>query len=858
MTPRIASTNKTTAPETHSAIQVPQANARLWTLPNGLTIIVQEDHSAPVASLQAWCMTGSIHEDRWLGAGLSHLLEHLLFKGTEKRSGQEIAQHVQNVGGYINAYTSFDRTVYWIDIPSKGVDSALDILADAVMNSTLPEEEFEKEREVIRREFAMNYDDPDRISNLELFEGAYTTHPYRMPVIGYMDVFNALTRQDVLDYYHSRYVPNNIFFVVVGDVDPEKIHEQLAAFFEEHPRSPLPPLYLPEEPLQMGRREVHKEFETELTRLHLAWHIPGITHPDVPALDILAAVLGDGRSSRFYRELREKQALTHSVSAYSYTPQHPGLFGVEAVLDPEKRHAVTDAVLAMIEEIKQQGVTFEELAKAKKQYLANHINHLATMRGKASDLGSNWLITRNLDFSKVHMEALQKVTSADVQRVAATWLQAQNLTITSLNPTGTLAAEATAQKPPQAGPIQKFTLSNGLTLLVREDPRLPLVSMVTAFKAGLLAETKETNGVTPLCARVNLKGTTTRTAEQIAEEIESNGGHISSDAGNNSVSFAVKVMQPDLRLGLSILADVVQNPAFAEANIAREKEAILAAIKSEEEEVTVVARHLLRENLFGSHPYGLRGHGTVESVNGLTADHLRAFHRKYLCAKNNVLAVYGNVKASEVLELVEAQFAGMNPGQAELTHVPSAPALSEARTVELQKDKAQAILMVGYHGVDLFSPDRAVLELIDEACSDLASRFFIRIREEMGLAYFVGTSQMTGLAQGPFVFYLGTSPERVEEVKAALLDEIRYLAENGITEAELSRSKEKYLGQEEIRNQSEDAFAFVTALDELYGLGYNHYEKMKAEISAITVEDTRRVAQKYFRDQASILAVVKP
>jgi len=190
--------------------------------------------------------------------------------------------------------------------------------------------------------------------------------------------------------------------------------------------------------------------------------------------------------------------------------------------------------------------------------------------------------------------------------------------------------------------------------------------------------------------------------------------------------------------------------------------------------------------------------------------------------------------------------------------VPSAPALSEARTVELQKDKAQAILMVGYHGVDLFSPDRAVLELIDEACSDLASRFFIRIREEMGLAYFVGTSQMTGLAQGPFVFYLGTSPERAEEVKAALLDEIRYLAENGITEAELSRSKEKYLGQEEIRNQSEDAFAFVTALDELYGLGYNHYEKMKAEISAITVEDTRRVAQKYFRDQASILAVVKP
>jgi zinc protease len=858
MKPNIASPTKTVTADAHSAIQVPQATARVWTLANGLTIIVQEDHSAPVASLQAWCKTGSIHEDQWLGGGLSHLLEHLLFKGTPSRSGSEIAQQVQNAGGYINAYTSFDRTVYWIDIPSKGATTALDILADAVMNSTLPAEEFEKEREVIRREFAMTYDDPDRISSHDLFEAAYSTHPYRMPVIGYMDVFNALTREDVLAYYRSRYVPNNLFFVIVGDVNPEEIHAQLTAFFSEHPRRPLPPLYLPAEPAQLGKRELHKEFATELTRLHLAWHIPGITHPDVPALDILAAVIGDGRSSHLYRELREQTALVHSVSAYSYTPQHPGIFGVEAVLDPEKQEEATRAILEIIERAKEQGVTPTELAKAKKQYLASHVNHLATMRGKASDLGSNWLITRNLDFSNLHLKSLQRVTSEDIRRVANLYLHEENLTVTSLNPPGALAAEIAAHPPLQAGPIQKFTLPNGLTLLVREDPRLPLVSMVTVFKAGLLAETAANNGLTALCARVMLKGTTTRSAGQIADEIESSGGHIGCDAGNNSLSFSVKVMQPDLRLGLNILADVIQNPAFAEANLAREKDALLAAIKSEEEEMTVVARHLLRENLFANHPYGLRGHGTVESVANLTAADLRAFHTQFLCAKNGVLAIYGNVKATEVLLLVEAEFARLNPGQPELLAPPSPTPITAARTVELRKDKTQAILMVGYHGVNLYHPDRAVLELIDEACSDLASRFFIRIREEMGLAYFVGTSQMTGLAPGPFVFYLGTDPARVDEVRAALLDEIAHLAEHGLTAAELSRAKEKYLGQEEIRNQSEDAFAFVTALDELYSLGFAHHETMKAEISAITIEDTRRVAQKYFRDQPGILAIVKP
>ena len=273
---------KAAAAEDSATITFPPSSAQKWVLPDGLTIIVQEDHSAPVASVQAWCATGSINEDERLGAGLSHILEHMLFKGTKTRSTNAIAQKIQDVGGYINAYTSFDRTVFWIDVPKAGVETALEVLSDAMMNSTLPPEEYAKEQEVIRREFAMGFDDPDRMTGQLLFATAYQRHPYRLPVIGQMEIYNQLTQEQVMQYYKSRYVPNNLTFVVVGDVDAEKVRKQLADFFKAYPEQSLKPVFIPEEPPQLGRREVHNEFATELTRLAFAWHIPEITHPGCP------------------------------------------------------------------------------------------------------------------------------------------------------------------------------------------------------------------------------------------------------------------------------------------------------------------------------------------------------------------------------------------------------------------------------------------------------------------------------------------------------------------------------------------------------------------------------------------------
>src|SRR5437660_5084104 len=475
-----------------SVVNFPPSTAQKWILPNGLTIIVQEDRSAPVASVQAWCATGSIYEDQHLGAGLSHSLEHMLFKGTKTRSTNEIAQKIQGVGGYINAYTSFDRTVFWIDVTKDVVSTALGILADAMVNSTLPPDEYNKEQEVIRREFAMGMDDPDRMTGLLLFATAYQRHPYRFPVIGELEIYNQLTQEQVMQYYKTRYVPNNLTFIVAGDVDAEKVRQQLTNLIKPYPEKSLQPVFVPAEPPQFGRREVHQEFATELTHLSLAWHIPEVTSPDVPALDLLSTILGEGRSSRLYRRVREEAGLAFSIAAFSYTPGDPGLFGIDATVDPKKREAAEQLALRIVDELKQGGVTTEELGKAKKITLSHHLGALTTMRGQASDIGANWLLTRDLNFSRHYLDAVQKVTLDDIKRVAASYLTENNLTVISLNPKGSLATKTEGVKAGALGEIQKFELSNGLRLLVREDPRLPLVAMGAVFRGGLLAETPQT------------------------------------------------------------------------------------------------------------------------------------------------------------------------------------------------------------------------------------------------------------------------------------------------------------------------------------------------------------------------------
>ena len=841
-------------------IPVLPPGTRIEFLENGLAIIVREDHSAPVVSAQVWCRAGSIHEGRWLGAGLSHVLEHMLFKGTSTRPGSRIDQEVQDAGGYMNAYTSFDRTVYYINVPSTGARVAIDILADIAQHATLPEDELAKELDVIRREMDMGEDDPGRKSGRRLFETAYTTSPYRYTVIGYLDIFNRLTREDVLNYYRSKYAPNNLFFVIAGDIDANEVIAQLRAAFKDAKAQPLPSEFLPSEPRQTAPREVVEEASIELGHLHYSWHIPDVRHPDVPALDVLAVILGNGYSSRLYQEVREKAGLVHSIDAWTYNPGLPGLFGMSAIFDAGELELVKLALLAEIERIRRQPVADKELRKAVNQFVAGQLGTRKTMSGQAQDLGGNWLAASDLNFSERYLAAVKRLTPADLQRAANTHLTPENRTLYALLPKGSRPAIelSTDQKIDQ--PIQKFELPNGLRLLVKEDHRLPLVQFRMAFQGGVLGETPADNGLAQLMSKTLIKGTPTRTAEQIAEEMESLGGHIDSYGGNNSFGVNAEVLSEDFEAGLDVLADVILNASFPEDVVEREREVQLASIRARRDDLLPSAGLLMRRTLFAGRGYGKDQLGSEESVTSLTVTQARELHRRLTVPNNGVLAIFGDVKADTVKTAIEKHFTNwrrndaVKPGALPAEDFsPTAPQhVAEAR------DKKQAVLVIGFAGVTMFDGDRHALDLIQEACSDLGSRLFMRIRDELGLAYYVGAQNFAGLAPGYFSFYAGTSPESAKQVEAEIMKEVAALRDSGLTEVELRRSKAKIVGHKKIYRQDIGNLAMNTALDELYGLGMLHHEREDALIEAVTLDDVKRIAHRVLNPQRVVVAMIKP
>ena len=847
----------TTFPKSPTLSSIPQG-VRLTTLENGLTLIVREDHSAPVVSAQAWCRAGSIDEGRAVGAGMSHVLEHMLFKGTATRPAGRIDQEVQEAGGYMNAYTSFDRTVYWINVPNTGARVAIDVLCDITQHATIPSEELTKELDVIRREMDMGHDDPGHKSARRLFETAYTRSPYRFPIIGHLDIFNALTRDDIFQYYREKYAPNNLFFVVVGDIDAGEVEAQIREAFAKTPSRSVPTNPLPEEPRQTAPREMIEEGPIELGHFHFSWHIPDLRHPDIAPLDVLATLLGSGRSSRLYQQIREKKGLVNAAEAWTYNPGNPGLFGASAVIDADKFQAAAAAILHEVERMKQKPVTAAELSKAVKQFVAGTLSSRKTMQGQAQDLGSSWLAANDLNFSERYLATVKKLKPADLQRVARLYLTEENRTLYALLPRGSSAVVSKVTETHSEKAIQRFVLPNGLRLLIKEDHRLPFVEFRSVFQGGVMVESEEDNGLTQLMTKMLLQGTKKQTAEEIAQAIESVGGSISSYGGNNSLGVSLEVMNSDLADGMELLADVLLNPVFPNAALERERQIQLAEIRSQKDHLLSLADGKCREAMFGRSGYGLQARGTEPSVSSLRTADLRRLHVALIQPKNCVLSIFGAVDTSKVRALVQRRLGHWRGKNSPPKSVHASPLLTEVKRVTTSVDKKQAVLILAFPGATLHHPDRFALELVQEALSDLGSRLFVRIRDELGLAYYVGAQNFLGVAPGFFSFYVGTDPENAARVERELLQEAAKLQAEGLTEAELRRAKAKLIGQKKIARQELGRMAMTTALDELYGLGYANSDREDACFEAVTLAEVREVCGKYLSSNAYVISVVQP
>jgi zinc protease len=827
-------------------------------LPNGLTLILKPDRSAALASVQVWVKSGSIHEGAHLGAGLSHFLEHMLFKGTPRRAGREISAIVQAHGGYINAYTTFDRTVYYIDLPSEHTAVAIDLLADAVLHSTLPADEVTKEREVILREIAMTKDDPDNRLWDALFATAFREHPFRQPIIGHRDVFSSVTRDDLASYYQARYVPNNLVVVVVGDIDLEKTRAAVAEHFGAAPRAKLAPVLVPAEPAQLAPRAAHRFEDVELTRAALAWPIPGLVHDDAPVLDLLATILGHGDSSVLWQEIRERAGLVHTVDASAWNPGTTGLFCVSFTCDAAKREAATAAILSTLARCAAKKFTAAQLKKALRQLVVGEINTRKTMSGQASRLGAAEVVVGDLDYSRSYFERLRTITPRELKRVLKTYLAPERLTEISLNPAGSAAP---VEKPiAAAASIADFTevkLPNGARLLWQRNPRLPNLHLRLIVQGGPLFEEPAQRGSTALLATMLAKDTRRRSAAAVARFIEEVGGSFHPFSGNNSLGLAAEVLPTDADRALAILSEAVLQPAFKPATFAIERDAQLAELQQDADDVVTLARKLARKKFFGPHPLALDDHGDIAGVKALTPAALAALWRRLCVAPNVVLAVAGDFDPKKLLPKLKAFLGRIPRGSAPISTAKFAGAASVGDFIETQP-REQAVVLQAFPGPRAHAADFYVSEVADEIFSGMASRLFERVREEKGLAYFVRSARVTGLDAGMFYFYAGTQPGKEGEVLAEIEAEIARVAAGGVEPVELARCRARLKAGRRQAMQTNSSRAMQAGLNALQGQPINDWRNYDARIDAVTAADLAAFASRYFTRTQRTQLVVRP
>jgi zinc protease len=838
---------------------IPAPTVEIRELSNGLGILVQPDFTAPVVSIQFWCASGSIHETPWLGAGLSHLLEHLMFKGTPTRGNSQMAQQIQDLGGHLNAYTSFDRTVYHVDLPSDHALAALEILGDAVFNSTLPAEDYTKEMEVIRREFAMSRDNPDSELGKFIFQTAFIRHPYRHPVIGYIDLFDQLTRDDVAAYYHERYAPQNLTLIVCGAIAPETVFARAAELLEKYPHRKMAELYVPPEPRQYQRRELRREFPTQLSRVALCWPIGGFDHADTPALDLLAMLAGGARSSRLHQSCVEKLGLAEQLDAFAYAPADHGLWGVEARCAPDKEEALVAEIGRQIHAFQQEAPQPRELDRAKRQSLLHQVHTQKTMSGKAAALGRGWLYQRNPHLSARYHARLQAVTPEEILAVARRYFHTERENLVSLVPRSEKPSAAARPLGSPARPVPQFIpLGAARRCLYMPQHALPLLSLRATLAGGLLTEPPGKAGLARLAANLLVKGTRRRNAEQLAGDVEQLGGSLHSDSGNNSATLSLELLSPDWKPGLDLFLEVLTETAPTEAELQIEKRKQLSLIQAEDDYPMAAARDLIRAALYPLHPYGGKNLGTVASIEAITLKDIAAYQTSRLLTQDLIFTVTGPTPPEDWRELASAAIGSLALRDVHPRGKVALPPLTEIVRVEKIVPKEQAVLHLAFPTVPVTHPDQIALSILDEALSDLGSRLFVRIREELGLAYFVGTSQFLGLEAGHFFFYLGTDPARRGEIEGELLREVANLARNGITAEEFARARAKMQSQDKLDQQNPSQIAYAASLDELFGLGYAYGQTRRDAISALTLDEVNAIAAKYFSSPYYVLATVSP
>lgn len=821
------------------------------TLSNGLTVLVEENHMAPVATVRCFVKnTGSAYEGRHLGAGLSHVLEHVVAGGTtSKRSEEEIRKIIDTFGGATNAYTSNDLTAFFIDCPADRALAAIELVADSMQRITFEPKEFARELSVVKRELADGEVSRERVLWQMLSQTVYLEHPTRHPVIGYLDVLNRTTNEAIIDFYHERYVPNNQYFVVVGDVKTNAVLAEVAKQWSGTPRGNDTPVAMVEEPEQLAPREAVREMDGATYDLALAWPTVTLSHPDLYALDLAAYILGEGDSSRLVRKLKHEEQVALSVNAASNTPSFVrGWFGVLASARPETWDKAVASSLREVYRLRDELVSPAELEKAKKQKAAELVFGQQTVQSAAESFGRSILTTGDPLFDQKYVENIQKVTAQQIQDVARKYFVPERLNRIVIAPPGGAAKAAGTVAAHASDEIRLTRLPNGLRVLTKRHANLPLVNIQAYVLGGSLADSEQTAGRSALLAAMLEKGTAGHTAEQIANYFDSIGGKLAMSAGRNSVFGSAAVLKADFPQTAELFAKCFLQPSFPREEFEKVKRLALAQIARRADDPQQEIFELFYDNLPAGSPYHLLQGGKRASVEALTVDDLKTYHAQYFVPNNMLVTVFGDIEPEEALKLVEKQFGGLKANTAFKPidfNRPNAIAANVER--HKQTGKQTGMVLFGYEGTSIRdAKETAALTLLDAIMSGYSypgGWLHNALRGE-GLVYFVHAMPVSGPAPGFFAILAQTQPDKIPTVVQRVEQFVEQAKRGEISEEEFRTAQQMVIALHAQENTTIAAQAQQAALDELYGLGYDHDKKFAERISAVTRDDVVRIARK--------------
>lgn len=872
------------------------------TLPNGLTLLLRESHRDPVVELQIWAGVGSADE-RPGEEGLAHFHEHMLFKGTERRGVGEIAGEIEGLGGQVNAYTSFDSTVYHATLPASEWKRGLDVLCDAIRFSVFDESEIAREREVVLEEIRRSEDTPGHVLSDLCFREAYRVHRYGRPILGPAENVGGFDRSQVRRFFERWYTPDNLMVVAVGDFDAAELKREVERLFGDA----RPGQVRRTRELEPPRKEkaiaiLRKPFDGY--RVDLAWPAAPFRERDAIHLDLLAYVLGECESSRLVQRIREEEGLVDRIDAGAFTPFDRGLFTIGFETDAGRLLDATQRIIEETERLRIEAVSESELHRARVNFLASEQFERESVSGLASKLGSFETMGGGHEREAWALEVLREATPADLLDVALRYLEPESLTLAALLPEsgdtefdessfreaierGLEAAalpramdereEDSAPASPRVdpapsrlafGPLRTSRdgagerldarLPNGLQLHVLRRSEVPVAALRIAFRGGVIHEDASTNGLTRFVSAMWTRGTRRRSALDYTREVEGLAAEIEGFSGRNSIGLTLDCLSETLEPAFDLFTEALLEPRFDDEEVERERRETLAALDRREDRLGQMAFQLFARTEFQTHPYRMTVLGERETVSTFGPETLRRHAEQFVRADRGALAIVGDVDPERIARLVEDRLSCLPRSDSPLSLPDEERRSAGIRESTLIKDRAQAHLVIGFRGVTLDDRDRYVLELISQMLAGQGGRLFLELRDRQSLAYTVSASNVEGLAPGHFTFYIATAPEKLERARQGILDEIDLLVQQAPDADALERAIRFGTGSFAINSQRSHSRAAHIALDSIYGLGADFSEDYARALRQVTPADVLRVARRIFRMDAYSTSAVHP